>query len=503
MKEHILPRVAQLFFTLLLLAITLQLLAKTENSITLKSDKISTININKTPQAIQIQATDTCMPVLLWIHGEPETKAKYAAQYFTNNLKEHFVIVNWYPNKSTLKSDKENIKTTLDLTKYLQKRFKKGKIYLAGSSRANIIALQTAQQNAENYWAYIGISPIINTKPSEELIDKSLICSIPSFPDTSNWKAKEITSDIKLTRNKIPLDNLQINDTEDTCKNSNQNNSVSISSNTNLNLPVYFFVGKYDHITTYKNNVIEAYYQKIDAPFKRIIYFNQSAHYPNIEEPKKFQKELIHLTQSYLSDFIIPGNKGRVISPFGPRHWRMHYGTDLKMAKGDTVYAVESGTVIRSNWGTGFGKLIVMQHAHNIQTYYAHLSVFIKKAGDWVEKGEAIGLAGSTGRASGPHLHFEIHENGKAFDSELVFNYEDQSIREEAFQENSILAIHKLLKPQGYAQNRAVPEYYKVRSGDSLWVISRRFKTSMKTICQLNHISENTVLQIGQAIRLF
>jgi len=205
----------------------------------------------------------------------------------------------------------------------------------------------------------------------------------------------------------------------------------------------------------------------------------------------------------YLEQFLVPGNNGHIISHFGPRSGRMHYGTDIKMFKGDTVVASQSGIIERSNWGYGFGNLIIIQHRNNIETYYAHLSKFLKKAGDKVEKGEPIGIAGSTGRARGIHLHFEMREDGKPFDSELVFDYQNQEIREEAIDEENLVALHKKLKPKGYANNVAVPEYYKVRSGDSLWVISKKFRTPIKDICRLNRITENSTLQIGQPLKMY
>ena len=91
-------------------------------------------------------------------------------------------------------------------------------------------------------------------------------------------------------------------------------------------------------------------------------------------------------------------------------------------------------------------------------------------------KGEAIGLAGSTGRARGTHLHFELHQDGQAFDPELVFDFKNQDIRDEAKDFSTLVDLHRTLKPKGYANNVAIPEYYKVRSGDSLWVISKKYK---------------------------
>ncbi|WP_297087075.1 M23 family metallopeptidase [uncultured Draconibacterium sp.] len=210
-----------------------------------------------------------------------------------------------------------------------------------------------------------------------------------------------------------------------------------------------------------------------------------------------------HTLEGYLGQFLIPGNDGYIISRFGPRSGRMHYGTDIKMYKGDTVVASQSGIIARSNWGYGFGNLIIVQHRNNIQTYYAHLSKFLKKKGEHVEKGEPIALAGSTGRARGAHLHFEMRENGQPFDPELVFDFKEEKIRDEAAEMESLMALHKKLKPKGYSTNVAVPEYYKVRSGDSLWTISRRFKTSINEICRLNRISESSTLRIGQPLRMY
>jgi len=209
------------------------------------------------------------------------------------------------------------------------------------------------------------------------------------------------------------------------------------------------------------------------------------------------------LSTGHFSGFLIPGNNGYIISRFGPRRGRMHYGTDIRMSKGDTIVAVESGTIVRSGWGTGFGNIIIIKHQNNIETYYGHMSKLIKRKGEKVKGGEAIGLAGSTGNARGPHLHFEIHENGKAYDPEIVYDFKKNKIRDEAQSEESLVAVHKILRPKGYGNKTAVPEFYTVRKGDSLWRISRKYRMSINTICQLNRISENDILRIGQPLRLY
>jgi len=222
-----------------------------------------------------------------------------------------------------------------------------------------------------------------------------------------------------------------------------------------------------------------------------------------ITEWNKTNQNQLYTDKIHFLEFMLPGNGGKIISRFGPRSGRMHYGTDLKMQKGDTVYAICDGVVSRSNYGYGFGNIIIVSHKKNLETYYAHLSEFLVKKGQWVTRGEPIGLAGSTGRARGPHLHFEMREKGKAFDPEMVFDFEKMIIREEAFEAESLAQLHRILRPKGYGKKVAIPEFYSVRPGDSLWRISRKYEITIKEICRLNKIKENSILQIGQALRLY
>ncbi len=222
-----------------------------------------------------------------------------------------------------------------------------------------------------------------------------------------------------------------------------------------------------------------------------------------INQVDSINNQLTENNLSFFAHFLVPGCKGHIISKFGPRSGRMHYGTDIKMSKGDTVFAVYDGVVTRSSYYYGFGNLIILKHENSVETYYAHLSKLLVDNGAWVKKGEAIGLAGSTGRATTSHLHFEIHEKERAFDPELVFDFGKQIVRGSAAGTESLADLHRELKPKGYSNKIAVPEFYKVRPGDSLWVISRKFKTSIKEICRLNSIAENTILQVGQPLKLY
>jgi murein DD-endopeptidase MepM/ murein hydrolase activator NlpD len=104
---------------------------------------------------------------------------------------------------------------------------------------------------------------------------------------------------------------------------------------------------------------------------------------------------------------------GPVTSPFGPRNGRLHAGMDIGSPHYQEVVAAADGEVIYAgNTGRSLGKTVVLQHGQGIRTVYAHLSIIIARERDTVRQGQAIGGVGDTGRATGPHLHFEVRRNG-------------------------------------------------------------------------------------------
>ncbi|HQD75443.1 MAG TPA: M23 family metallopeptidase [Bacillota bacterium] len=104
---------------------------------------------------------------------------------------------------------------------------------------------------------------------------------------------------------------------------------------------------------------------------------------------------------------------GRIISPFGMRSGRMHEGADIGAGYGSPVKAAAGGTVTFTGWQGGYGNTVEISHGSGLVTLYAHLSSINVKNGEKVDRGEKIGLVGATGRASGPHLHFEVRIGGK------------------------------------------------------------------------------------------
>lgn len=104
---------------------------------------------------------------------------------------------------------------------------------------------------------------------------------------------------------------------------------------------------------------------------------------------------------------------GSVISPYGKRGGRMHEGLDISGSTGNPVGASASGTVIRAGWYSGYGKCVDISHGDGVVTRYGHLSKISVSSGQKVSRGQLIGRVGSTGRSTGPHLHFEVMINGQ------------------------------------------------------------------------------------------
>lgn len=111
--------------------------------------------------------------------------------------------------------------------------------------------------------------------------------------------------------------------------------------------------------------------------------------------------------------FIWPVD-GKVLSPFGIRKGRRHDGVDIKASRGTPIKAAANGSVVFSGRMRGYGNLILIRHAEHFFTAYAHNRVNQVKKGNRVKKGSTIGLVGSTGRSTGPHLHFEVRQGEKA-----------------------------------------------------------------------------------------
>ncbi len=109
--------------------------------------------------------------------------------------------------------------------------------------------------------------------------------------------------------------------------------------------------------------------------------------------------------------------QGKINSPFGPRGKRLHAGIDIASPSYQEVKAAMDGEVILSRRSQkGYGNVVVLQHDLGYTTIYGHMNVIIAKGGEVVRQGQAIGGVGSTGRSTGPHLHFELRHDRRPID---------------------------------------------------------------------------------------
>lgn len=201
------------------------------------------------------------------------------------------------------------------------------------------------------------------------------------------------------------------------------------------------------------------------------------------------------------SHYCYPTDSRRVTSRFGIRGSRFHYGIDLGVHYGDTIRATFDGVVRMVSYDRrGYGRYVVVRHANGLETLSGHMSRTLVSENDTVRAGDAIGLGGNTGRSTGPHLHYEVRFLGNAFNPAKIIDFETAEVRVDD-SSRYLLTISETYshKPQLEELSRAA--YHRVRSGDTLSHIARRYGTSVRRLCRLNNIRETSVIRIGQRIR--
>ena len=138
---------------------------------------------------------------------------------------------------------------------------------------------------------------------------------------------------------------------------------------------------------------------------------------------------------------------------------RMHNGQDFEVPYGTEIYATGDGTVVESGWNSGgFGNHVVIDHGYGYQTVYGHLSAIRVPKGLNVKRGDLIGISGSTGLSSGPHLHYQVEQSGRHANPINFFN-NDMSLEEynemiQAFESNQNQIIFSMLAINLASYNR-------------------------------------------------
>jgi hypothetical protein len=168
-----------------------------------------------------------------------------------------------------------------------------------------------------------------------------------------------------------------------------------------------------------------------------------------------------------------------------------HSGWDIGLSAGSPVRAGLGGRVRYAQYCSGYGNLAIIRHKSGLEVYYSHLSKLKVKPNQYVEAGDTIGLVGSTGHATTAHLHMEFRIFDKHFDISKIYTQND-----------SVLYLWKINQKslnQPITQNTG---YHTVKKGETLSKIARRYDTSVAILLKLNKLKYNSILQIGQKIRI-
>lgn len=253
--------------------------------------------------------------------------------------------------------------------------------------------------------------------------------------------------------------------------------------------------------------------------------------YRNIELADLPQIVELKLVDS-LSEFC-PPLIGRVGSKYGPRGRVNHQGTDIPLRLGEPLLAMFEGKVRYAKFNSGgFGYLTIIRHPNGLESWYGHQSRINVKPGTYVKAGQVIGYGGSTGRSTGPHLHFELRYQDQSFDPEFVVDFENGQLRYQKFAlEKKFFNIHsraselldedygdlisapgsllseandstvkKVITAPKPAVTQAV--YHKIVQNDNLGKLAGKYRVSVDQICRLNKITRTTTLKLGRSLRI-
>ena len=292
-------------------------------------NSLEEIEINGLKQKILIQSDDITKPVLLYLHGGPGMTTMMTSHYYIDSLKKHFIFVDWdqrgagYSYNDSIDRNSMNIDQFIVdvkvLTEYLIERFNKQKIFLVGHSWGSLIGLYTVAQYPKYFHSYIGMGQPTDLIKSEEMCYEWLHGELIKANDTIGLKLVEEThyadrnlivkyggifkSSVDVNRimgsspyfseDYIQLYQKGLNFSLECLFSSTVMNINLFNDINKLDIPVYFMQGKFDRILG--PELLVKFNDKIEAPYKEIIWFENSGHFPNFDEPLIFQNALIKI----------------------------------------------------------------------------------------------------------------------------------------------------------------------------------------------------------------
>lgn len=202
-------------------------------------------------------------------------------------------------------------------------------------------------------------------------------------------------------------------------------------------------------------------------------------------EKAKVNSEVIYIDTLTKFTMPVPGKKTSEYS-------RLHTGWDLNLKEGEPVKSAFEGRVRFAGMNNGgYGNIVIVRHASGIETWYAHLSATSVVPGQRVKSGETIGLGGSTGRSTGPHLHWEMRYKDVPLDLAKIIDYGTKSIPKRKIKVKDLTGDGMLALT-----------HHKISDGDTMESIAKKHNSTPERLTRLNGLAPNHVLIPGKYIRV-
>jgi murein DD-endopeptidase MepM/ murein hydrolase activator NlpD len=145
---------------------------------------------------------------------------------------------------------------------------------------------------------------------------------------------------------------------------------------------------------------------------------------------------------------------------------------------------------------------LVLRHPNGLETVYGHLSKFLTEQDENVKAGQPIALGGNTGRSTGSHLHFEFRFLGNPINPAEIIDFDEWAIKDDQYTFIKNKSDNSYGSSKYLANGNDKIRYHRIRSGDTLGTIARRYGTTVTNLCRLNNIKSSTTLRIGRSIRI-
>jgi pimeloyl-ACP methyl ester carboxylesterase len=294
------------------------------------------IELGGAPQWVLIRGYDAAKPVILFLHGGPGMPAMFLAHAFQSGLERDFVVVHWDRRgagksfNAALKGGSLTVSRTLEdtfeLTRHLRERFSRNRIYLVGHSWGSYLGLLAIRDHPEYYGAFIGMGQIAGTLAEVREIRREFIARAAKEAGDRELSARLLKREVEVNENDLfryggelhgarsfwPIlktglfapeytlwDALNVKkgaDLVDREMNYDVLPKMFEGEILSFDVPVFFFLGRHDYNTP--SRLAADYLDRLDAPLKELVWFEDSAHFPFFEEPDRFHREMVRLEQT-------------------------------------------------------------------------------------------------------------------------------------------------------------------------------------------------------------